>query len=92
MLERGNTSYKAHFVLSCGKRGEWEAKPEALKAVQNAQYASSACLCRLFWMNEEAAQNERHKAESFLEQGELLQETSSPMAPTCLKAQEAFSC
>lgn len=41
MLERRNTSYKAHFVLSCGKRGEWEAKPEALKAVQNVSYASS---------------------------------------------------
>lgn len=43
MLEEKNM-YKVHFVLSCGKRGEWEAKPEASKAVQNVWYASSLCL------------------------------------------------
>lgn len=60
MLERRSVSYKAHFVLSCGKRGEWETKPEALRAVQNVA-SSSACLWQgHFWMNEETAQNETH--------------------------------
>jgi len=36
----------------------------------------------LFWMNEVAPQNERHKAERLLEGGELLEEISSPVAPT----------
>lgn len=89
MLERRNTLYKADFVLSCGKRGEREAKPEALKAVQNAHYASSACLCRQLWMNEEAAQNERHKLRAYWS-GESFWR-KPPMAPTLLQGQEAPS-
>lgn len=45
-----------------------------------------ACLRRQIWMNEEAAHN-GSRTSSSREQGELLEETSSPMAPTCPQGQ-----